>query len=103
MADRAFVGAVVRAKTFASFGLPELPAAAHAEQQQQSFQNVTTGKVRIVQHPAGDIGRYMAELAAQVCNLLPGPLMLLILFIPLLPACFLLRTDALAAQYGIPV
>ena len=34
MADRAFGGAVVCAQTFSGFRLPELPAAAHAEQQQ---------------------------------------------------------------------
>ena len=64
---------------------------------------MTTGKMRIVQRPAGDIARNAAELVAQVFNLLPGPLMILVLFIPLLPACFLLWADTLAAQYGIPV
>ena len=34
MAHRAFGGAVIRAQTFTGFRLPELPAAAHAEQQQ---------------------------------------------------------------------
>ncbi|MPN10348.1 hypothetical protein SDC9_157643 [bioreactor metagenome] len=34
MTDSAFGGAVIRAQTFTGIRLPELPAAAHAEQQQ---------------------------------------------------------------------
>ncbi|GHK97628.1 hypothetical protein ECZU23_32560 [Escherichia coli] len=40
---------------------------------------------------------HTAKLVAQVFNLLPCPLVILILFIPLLPARFLLWADALAA------
>jgi hypothetical protein len=50
-----------------------------------------------VQRPAGNVARHTAKLVAQVFNLLPGPLVILILFIPLLPARFLLWADALAA------
>ena len=58
---------------------------------------VTAGEAGIVQRPAGNVARHTAKLVAQVFNLLPGPLVILILFIPLLPARFLLWADALAA------
>ncbi len=57
---------------------------------------ITTAKDAL-QRPAGNVARHTAKLVAQVFNLLPGPLVILILFIPLLPARFLLWADALAA------
>ncbi len=58
---------------------------------------MTAGEAGIVQRPAGNVARHTAKLVAQVFNLLPGPLVILILLIPLLPARFLLWADALAA------
>ncbi|MNC51480.1 hypothetical protein D3C75_1007730 [compost metagenome] len=97
VADRPFGGAVVGTQAFAGLGLPELPASADAEQQHQPFHHLTAGDAGIVQRPAGNIARDMAQLAAQVFHLLPCPLMILVLLIPLLPALLLLRADALAA------
>ena len=58
---------------------------------------MAAGKARVVQRAAGNFTRHAGKLAAQILNLLPGPLIILVLFKPLLPACFLLWADTFAA------